>query len=455
MKTFLMILLMACGRHETPPALDLGDEDGDQIVNQFENGLDKYVAEIEDIRPVSGIMHIPITNNQEEEIKFSTGGFGKKDVVRALVSNPKLFQMEEHFNEWAKLKLKKRSPITFAQSIIEVWLNFDTDKSNASSIYFVKGNTIRRVAKWDLMVKFPLSGDELNSILNGTASLSLGNPWVERIYAKNKNQAEVIKETTYRVFYHDGETSKVLYVSNRLAFNELHQYLKSEKINRIEEHEVFLLNPQLKTKRWWSRELSKGVKVLAYLDNQQLIDSYLTLLERKEFKLERLNGEAQNSYVFHKPVNAKVYLILRGSKTNRVFGDLESKETFLMTDPIGATDMYFNITCHFKKREILNESEEPLQWSEIVTSLNLDSGPSPARHRRDEFGSYWMLALDQARVSIELKLTNKSVDSYNFTGFFHNSCRPKIPHGPKVKRQATHVEGQMNLKVEAYVEKID
>jgi hypothetical protein len=58
MKILILLLFtfISCGKHITPIAEDLNDDDGDQILNQYETGFEKYVATVKDKFLVSGTM---------------------------------------------------------------------------------------------------------------------------------------------------------------------------------------------------------------------------------------------------------------------------------------------------------------------------------------------------------------------------------------------------------------
>ena len=47
MKILILLILIACGKHEEPNFVDMRDKDGDQILNYEEDSLNKYIADID------------------------------------------------------------------------------------------------------------------------------------------------------------------------------------------------------------------------------------------------------------------------------------------------------------------------------------------------------------------------------------------------------------------------
>ncbi len=54
----LLALVASCGKHTQPKALDLHDSDGDQIQNFEESDFDKYVANVESLSEVKGVLRV-------------------------------------------------------------------------------------------------------------------------------------------------------------------------------------------------------------------------------------------------------------------------------------------------------------------------------------------------------------------------------------------------------------
>ena len=70
MKWLILILFISCGKHESPSAIDLRDEDGDQILNYMEASQEqKHIANFETLGAIKGTLKIHHLN--PVEIKFS------------------------------------------------------------------------------------------------------------------------------------------------------------------------------------------------------------------------------------------------------------------------------------------------------------------------------------------------------------------------------------------------
>src|SRR5688500_15805550 len=98
MRWLMLFILIACGKHTAPPAKDLGDNDGDQILNYKDT--DKYIADIEPMDKVKGTLRF----HQERtvEVGLSNEINFREDSLRFLV-NSRLDKIDqEGLSEWSR-----------------------------------------------------------------------------------------------------------------------------------------------------------------------------------------------------------------------------------------------------------------------------------------------------------------------------------------------------------------
>ena len=121
MKWLILLMLVACGKHEEPAALDFRDSDGDQVQNAYESDFDKYIANVEKLGIIKGVLKFN-TGKEIEEISFTNKIDLNEKTLKLIVSNEKRIKKEDYFSETSILRLEevKNMPLEAKQYSLQL-----------------------------------------------------------------------------------------------------------------------------------------------------------------------------------------------------------------------------------------------------------------------------------------------------------------------------------------------
>lgn len=443
MKFIIMfILITACGVHKTPPERDLDDSDGDNISNYQESGIDKYLARVEALPEIHGIMSFGSTRISITNVRDL-----KNDSMDLLTWNLDLIEEEGIFHEWTKLRLEKTKEMpSIKKGIHEITLDFESTEVAPTSLWLVKGNSSKSLGPWSSRLTLKLSAEQLIDIIQGKSHLSFSTPWLEK-------ESLAIKKRTYQVFMYNGEEGKVHYVSQELSFEN---FLREQGIYEVfdgDKFNFYSVTDQVKTERWWVRRTGPSQRILIYATAEELSRSYARSLKQEELTLKRVNGKGTLLDI-KKPLKAKFFINLSGHKTERLFSSSSYEEIYSEL----RTDYFFK--CKFFQRKITKENKVRLAQEDLSQNLliKIDGVEKELEEvfeiisQEQDKGPLWILSLKVPATEIKIELPSRSSATFIETGLYKRVCAKGF--GPKVDVKRTNTEGVFNLSLETYVEKL-
>jgi hypothetical protein len=434
----IMILMVSCGR-KTPSPQDFGDSDGDQISNYVENGINKFIANIEVLPEINGVMTVGST-----QIAISNETDLKNHSLELLTWNLEKINEEDVFNEWSKLKVVSSEKMAqLGSGLHEVTLNFDSGEPNPHSLWLIKEKASKKLAPWSHHMKIKLTAEDIKEVIQGKAYIAFSTLWSE-------NSSASIREKTYRVFMHDGQKGMVKYISYELPFKS---FLKEEGINDIHDPQKFDLFSAINLEnepRWWVREINANEKVIIFATPQELSDSYLKSFDKQNLSLKRLNGRGQVLNI-EKAQDALVYIDVKGFSTKRSFRSYKQKRNYSFREII--------YDCKFYYHEVSHEQELKMSLNELLEEIKIeidgkpvDPASSLVSYQTDQDETFGTLKLKHPGTKVKIEIISRDAATYVTTGLYKREC----PHtyAPKVSTQQTNIEGRMELSLETYVEKL-
>lgn len=444
MKWFILLaLITACGKHTEPKALDLHDSDGDQIQNYEESEFDKYVANVESLKEVKGVLRV--YTDKQREFVFSNNYDLKTRTLEMITGNENQLRLEEYFSEWSKIKIEGPE-IEFKKAQYEVNLAFDTGSDKPDHLILINGNEKTRLADWSQNMTLKLSATTLVDLINGKAELALVKKF-EHSLAPGQDSNKTIREKTYRVFYDDGSMAKVYYVSKDLNFDDFLAKMKVDIGVIIDEDYLFFSSHDVGDKSWFIRKMQNGDKVVVKNSINVLRETFLKRFSYKKTTIGRLNGKSIGGLNLQNKEGAKVYLRLKSFyKTNKTF--VETQE--VRGGGGGGREGNAGGRCTIHRRLVKTDEVQMLDIEDLAQEIMTPESLTQERveMRSDDTGTYWEMKLDTANPNSSLMFKSLPANSYVITGEFRSSC--DYTGG----MQSTNPEGKLSLEVESYVEKI-
>lgn len=443
MKWLILAFLMSCG-HESPPARDVGDSDGDQVPNYLEanDELQKYVAEVIPFGKVEGVLSFKL-NNQIVTVKLGNDHDAAAGAMKLLTKTMSTLRSGDFFSEWSHLKVETNS-FQIPASQFSVTLHLETN-DRPESVTLTDGKAEIEIGKFSERMEFDVSGDELQHILSGALKFNLRRPGSTDPYSVENT----IRDRTYRVFLYDGRTSRVHYVSQELPFPE---YLKLSKISQSYEIKNFRGFIQKDTANlWWTRVIGEKDRVVVKASLETLSKFHLTNFEKRDASVSRNNGSPGSKFQIVKAPEVQYVLKIRGSKTVRSFKT--SSRSYFRGHEADIECREYSRVIKATRNEVVSKHDllENLVITSTGTQKFLKDFLSEITEGVDENGWYLELALDSTPDQFEISLVPRSRATFHRTGVYDTICNGRSV----ISGTQTNDEGQMNLKIESFVEKID
>jgi hypothetical protein len=454
MKWLLLLALISCGNHEEPRALDLHDHDGDQVLNYEETDFDKYVANIEALGNVSGVLtfnlNIPI------EIKFSNKVNLEEKTLDLITINEDRLKSDDYFSEWTQLLLEtSQEPIELKRTHYKVRIEFSSGSDKAGEIVLKKDKEIVSLGAWSQEMDLRIEANDLKAIISGKHSIFLRKFFPKTPLFQTRPD-DTIREKTYRVYLHDGNQSSILYVSKNLSFLDL-QKLKGIESHQVKTEEEFIFRENIPLSGWYSREFSNGDKVLVKTDLEKLRSEFLKDYDHKKTALTRENGNALNAIEFNNFPKAKVFMKIRvGEMTVRTFREEKTDKSYRISGMGGREgNGPEEVVCTQYTRTINQEFHAQAGLDSFLENLSVPViHDASVTEQTDEKGIFWHMKLAPEQEKLVLSLLSKDPATYRVTGLYRVSClgnyRGKFP----LSTVHTNDEGKLSYEVETFVEKL-
>lgn len=283
----LMFVLVSCG-HKEPGALDLQDDDGDSIANQYEADSSRFIANIAPLPKIEGILEI-VHSGGKFRVKVSNFDVKPQDTYAILTQD--FFENEKlvWFRELG-LKLGSFNPHSIPdEEIVDLTFSFLPDTPAFENFSYWSKEGVVSLGRLEHGTRISLKGLEVKRI-------SIDRGWFEL----NRSRDEMalkdrIADSTRRVFVdHNGKT-EIYYVAENLSIENLATYLGiSGKLEKITTNEFLFKNDAIKS--WWYRDEGNGTDAaLRFGKVEEFKGGVLDSLKWKDFSLTRVEGQPQGA----------------------------------------------------------------------------------------------------------------------------------------------------------------
>ena len=474
MRWLILILLFSCGKHETPKQLDLGDADGDLIVNEDEKTqAEKYIAEVRPLKAISGVVRF--YNGMTTELEFSNHTDLRKLILKLAAESTPGLKPNDYFQEWSRLHLKQKlpgEPLTQERYSVEVIFKTVGAEPLELSLWTAgKATALGNVVE---SMNLELSRTELGDLLAGTAFLNVTSREEASAYYRERKD-DSIRSKTYRVFYSDGKESKVYYVSKEFPLERFTSTKQLNFVSNPELQEFFFGGKLHDIRQWWLRKLHTGDAVLVSASMPELQKAFVDSRQLVQQTIGRINGTAQNTLTIKKPLRSKLHLKIRPTQKLRTFKDSRSKDWYdIPADPAaiyrsqgpvsGGWGRNWNSRqkCVKLSRSVVGEVSGGVGAADFLKNIRLrsgnkdiavDKGQLRLEEKSDHAGVYWEVRLDTEAESVSLEMQNLAPATLVKTGDYEVHCpaggrelysRP-VPVSP---------ESEFKMNIDAYIEKL-
>lgn len=451
MRWIILLLIVACGKHEEPHLKDVRDSDGDQILNYQEEGAGKYLANFDLPKKISG--RIKLQALPEADITFSNDS-DLKEKALAAIAQERTFEDERFFSEFFDLNLQKNKNFDFNSNFNTVHLYFDQLDLKAEEVILSHPSHERTLGRWHSHMKIILNREELSGLFKGSHWFRIKKSFPSSQYFQDSKD-ETIRKKTYKVFFSDGITSKVLYASKELTLNALKQALNISDSREVIGTELFFNSLEESSEQWFHRIHLNGHVALVKMTLQDLRERFLQGLGKKSFTLLRQNGQAGAAVALNAAPGATVYLKIRPIKSIRSFHEYTESKKYRTGGGYHGHNTEWN--CIFQMRRISSETLTTPILEEFLNNLSFKIAAEEnfsVLEQIDEKGIFWEIAFKSESESIGLALNNSPASSFTVTGQYGGWCDDPYKN-PWVHGQIqTNVEGYLKFEIESYVEKI-
>lgn len=447
----LLALIAGCGKHKEPKALDYKDNDGDQVLNYEESEFDKYIANYESIGSVKGSILFKL--NEKVELKLTNGDDLESRILGTMVSNEKRIHKEEHFSEWAKLKVEQPVQLPKLNQVdYEVLVQFEKDSGDPHQVHFESKKYSYVVGEWKQNMKFRLTAENLTSLANGNAHFVLRKN-SKRSPLFGMDSEESIKNKTYRLLFDDGKKTVIYYVSKELNFKGVQKILGVSARTIENEDEFFFNSKKLAEAEWIGREFANGDKVLLLADFEKLRTRFFQNYTYQKTILSRVNGISKKKMEFANRNMANVYMRIRPlEQILYVFEFQKVKRTYGEGGGGREGGASVKQTCTHHYRVIKQEQKSIPQLNVLLESNDFilnDKHAAGALEQEDERGNYFELKFISLPDNSFMKLNETPAENKVLIGEISPRCGESTGASQEID-----AEGKLSFEVESFVEKI-
>lgn len=452
MKWLFFFFLISCGKHQTPPAVDLLDDDGDQILNSMEaSESDKYIANFEPLGAIKGTLKFNHTT--PVELTFANKINSRKDALKLMIGRNDDISYREYFSEWSRVEFDQKTKMTdLKNNFYTLHLHFESNGTIPEEVILINKEERTFLGKWSSIMRIDLSKAQLEDLLSGKAHLAF------RKNFQKTEQYEVsadvsIKNKTYRVYFYDGEKTRIYYISKDFPFDNFMELMNVPETEKYEMDKIFFTGAGQLNKKWFERKFKNGDLALVYSSHVEMRENLLQRFEYQKTVLQRTNGKPQMPLALKNKAAATVYLKMTSSKTKRVFSETEQYIKYKVGNPSREGHIY---ECLHKLRHIAEERDVPTSIYDFYQNVDVSNG------NLMQIEEY----LSEERFSWEIKMTSevgntifsvspRAPSSYVITGEYGQKCKNKATALKLLDAQETNSEGKLSFTIESFVEKLD
>ncbi|MFL5783446.1 MAG: hypothetical protein ACJ76H_02480 [Bacteriovoracaceae bacterium] len=443
MKWLVLLLIVACG-HKEPPAQDVGDSDGDHVPNYLEtnSALQKYVAEISPFTSIEGTLSFEV-GQKSMQVQFNNNYDVSQNAMRLLTRSVPAILKEDYFSECSRLYPMATELPKNLDGIIHVSLSLTT-KDSPSALFLTDGKSEYQLSAFAKNMDFRLSADELKKIFSGDMFFTLKKKEMENDWSRESN----VRQRTYRVYFYDGTSSRIHYVSHALDFQD---YLKLSGIhesNELKSVSGFTSDDQ--RVYWWTRRIGANDYALVKASMKEIASYNIHNFNKSVSIIDRTNGTSGKQLFVKKAATTRFAVKLRGTRAVNTFTETSAEERYQMNRCTYYTRTVLpGKVMAASKDDILSQIE--FRWNDHA--MNLDDFPYSVSEGFDLDGQYIEIAFERTPEEFTLSLPNLATSTFYPLGNYRISCQ--VP-GPEARpTPIINGEGQMVLTVESFIEKID
>ncbi len=448
MKYFIFILflvsLIGCGKDASIDTKDYRDEDGDQIVDRDElSKRDQLIANLISMETIQGeiIFYEGISGIRKHRLTFSNEINLEKYALNLLMKNRKGLEKGYHFSEFTHLRINSDIPQNiFDQKEYQVHLKFKPIKSKPKRIYFVSHDEKTTHFSWQQELTIKISKENFRLLLSGQAFFAV-DYLEDKSPSFSQDRFATIRAKTYRTIIYDGQRTQVLYVSKKLKFEEILKSLDINEANHIEDINLFDMEENSHTSKWWFRIISEDDIVLVKENEANLKHHFIELFNHKKQILQRKNGVSKGEIKWSKPQHSRMILKLKGFKTELTF-KIEKDEEFRGGGRDGDKCEY--VYSHIDKTRKIELKTKDLEDSIVILT---DGSESHHQIILKELINEWEIQVPEGIEDISINIKDLEKSMFRTTGLIQASCGG-------VKTSQTAVEGEFSLDITSYIEKI-
>jgi hypothetical protein len=448
MKYFILILflvsLIGCGKDAIIDTKDYRDEDGDQIVDRDElSKRDQLIANLISMETIQGeiIFYEGISGIRKHTLTFSNEINLEKYALNLLIKNRKGLERGHHFSEFTHLRINSDIPQNiFDQKEYQVQVKFKPLKSKPKRIYFVSHDEKTTHFPWLQEMTLKLTKENFRLLLGSKAFFAV-DYLEDKSPSFSQDRFETIRAKTYRTIIYDGQRTQVLYVSKKLQFEEILKSLNINEANHIEDINLFDVEENSHTSKWWFRIISEDDILLVKESEANLKKLFIDLFEHRKQILQRKNGISGGEIKWSKPQHSRMILKLKGFKTELTF-KIEKDEEFRGGGRDGDKCEY--VYSHIDKTRKIELKTKDLEDSIVILT---DGSESHHQIILKELINEWEIQVPEGIEDISLNIKDLEKSMFRTTGLIQASCGG-------VKTSQTAVEGEFSLDITSYIEKI-
>lgn len=419
-----------------PSEQDFRDSDGDQVLNKDEEQqMGKFVAQTIPLERIEAVLEFYTgLNNVEKhtyELKnqFDLNQYSKNLLVRNLSA----LKQTDHFSEFSTLTLEQSGQIILPkEEIFKIHLRFRTKKSHPQNLYLYKSGLKTLIAAWKPMMQIELTHQQLAEILGGESFLYL---------SFDESSEDSVAKKTYRVFINDGAQARAYYISKELTLEEMLSKFSINTFKFIGEENLLTTVIFPSVPEWWVRKFGDNIIVVKE-DLKIISEHYFKGFNKFYSEAKRVNGVSGAPFKLSKPLEARALLRITGKRTQVNFHTYDRE----YRSGSGGKDGDHNQCKDYLRKSL---PEKDILFDTIFLSSQMILSHHHVVLREFKHGSeiLWELEIPAGFENFTLGLSSLNSKDYVETGLYSSNCAHK-----KVARQAT--EGRLELKIEAYIEKI-
>ncbi len=464
MKILLLLLfyLISCGKHITPLAEDLNDDDGDQILNQYETGFEKYVATVKDKFLVSGTMKF--NSGKLFEVKISNSiNYDEKAI--SLITRLRSGKSDDFFEDLTRLWIINKSEIPdLPDEEVNLYFNFHGDLDDSLIFGFMKNGQLISSTPLKKEIRMRVSKKDLEMILNESMILGVFNKSTKSDFFLQTKE-ESIKNKTRKIYFSDGKESKVLYVSRKLSLPQLQKGLNINSTVIHNPEMLFYQTSDFLDYQWFSRQVDDENWVLIFTNKIALQEKLLNQFHFQKNILTRKNGIPQNVIQLKNKKDSRVFFRIKSFYQNNLEFNEEKKSIYHRGEGGGGHNGSASQgrKCQHSLRFISQEKNQSPGFDFLRENFILNNEllsnwvPNDYFLEKSELfhdlGIFWELESNSLPENTEFKFVTLPPSSYVITGEYHNSCSHAGINPIKAPVQ-TNREASLSVEIESFVEKI-